>query len=449
MCVQAQNESREFNGYRWYDDGITFTYPLSVAQDARAVFTPATVDTREEVKVIFENYHDDGWLPTGAEIAVLNVTSIQVESSDLAGQLMELANGDEESQLQLTGLLPTLTGAIAQITPLNFQTGSGVRFVTQMTETESATGLAYHFIGITDDNTYLVSATFPVTAVALEDSAISDAEVINALTADAFTPELTTLDTLINSLQMLPPDAFSMTAQTGGNVNDDGVHFSYDASLAYRIEVDHVAPITGQDAEQNMFGVTPGYTLFSFVGYPAVGAGQQPQLFVMPVSEFPDTDQPYGIRIAELQNFLTEKPELHARSMTSNPDNALPILPVMNAAQTIVSQPLYMRFANGEGVRYVAYYSQSAEPISANDLFYVFVGMSDDHQYAVAAIFPLFAGFLPHGRALYNIADIDQFNLNYGTYLEGVLLQTNIMATSAFVPDIQALDNIVKSITLP
>ncbi|QPC83859.1 hypothetical protein G4Y79_05625 [Phototrophicus methaneseepsis] len=445
----AQNDSRDFNGYRWYDDGISFTYPLSVAEDAIARFTPATADTPEEVKVIFQNYHnDEGWLDTGAEISVIPASSLRSDISYFSNLLADFANGIEEAQQQLINPTPGMTSVVAQVAPLDFQTGSGVRFVLEMQDRQGASNISYRFIGMTADDGYLISAIFPFTAMEFKDIAVSDAQSLDILTASDFTPDLTTLDALIGTLSVTPPATMILTTQANGDVSYGGIAFAYDPTLAYRVEVDAVEPITGAEAEQSMFGATPGYTLFSFVGYPTDNIGHQPQMFVMPVSEFPAEDQPYGLRLGELQNFLAAKPELHSRSATSNPDDALPILPILNAAQTIVSQPEYLRFGSGEGVRYIAYYSQSAEPLTANDLFYVYTGLSDDGQYVVSAIFPLFAGFLPQGRTVYEIADIDQFMMNYRTYLDGVLLQINVMDSSAYSPNIQLLDALVASITV-
>ena len=44
IITGAQDEYREFVGYHWYEDGITFRYPLSVAENALTTFIPASGD---------------------------------------------------------------------------------------------------------------------------------------------------------------------------------------------------------------------------------------------------------------------------------------------------------------------------------------------------------------------------------------------------------------------
>jgi hypothetical protein len=152
----------------------------------------------------------------------------------------------------------------------------------------------------------------------------------------------------------------------------------------------------------------------------------------------------YGERLLQLQSLLAEHPQLSA--VAGSKENALPILPIINAAQTLVSQPQYLNFSNGQGVRYITYYSQGVNPITATDLFYTFAGISANGQYVVAAIFPLNAGFLPEPQTANNITDWDSFSLNYQSYLDDVLLQVEEMDGSAYMPQIDLLDTLITSI---
>jgi hypothetical protein len=124
--------------------------------------------------------------------------------------------------------LPLLVSAkeilTARVDYLDFQGGSGVRFLTQ-----SGNGLApvnnsalvYTFQGLTTDGKYYVSAVLPVTHPDLGADTSPDEEMINAITADpgyyasylaertawlnpqpaaSFTPDLDKLDALIRSI---------------------------------------------------------------------------------------------------------------------------------------------------------------------------------------------------------------------------------------------------------
>ena len=439
--VFAQEDNREFTGWQWYDDGISFTYSPSVAENALARFVPASVDAPETVQIVFENYHGDaGWIASGAEIHVMPVSTLPDRLLTLLDTLAVLSDPDAMAQ-QLSQIVQAhdTTVTVSEALSLSFQTGSGIRFISLTQDAMNATNLSYWYLGKTTDNQYLVTAMFPVS--------VSNLNIQTLENSGDFAPSLEALDTVIGSLNITPPDAMFLTSQTNGQVNYQGIQFTYDSTLAYRVEVDAVAPVTGAEAEQTMFGVTPGYQRFTFVGFPAVGSIQPPQLYVMPVSEFPDEQQIYGERLSQLEALLCEHPELSAAADPGG-QNPLPILPVMNAAQTLVSQPDYLDFGNGQGVRYITYYSQGINPVTAADLFYAFAGISANRQYAVAATFPLYAPFLPQGDSANDIANYDDFALNYQTYLDGLLLQIDVMDGNAYQPQIHLLDALIRSISV-
>lgn len=430
LIVVAQNTSREFSGWQGNDDGIHFSYPSSIADNVGARLLPAAINQPERVHLFFENYHGNGqWIETAAFIDVMPSAMLPDELVAFSASLDRLhvsASSDLQNQLGEIVQAGDLPIAVSDAIVLDFQTGFGYRFIAQVEAGGNQFRSSYRYVGKTTDNSYLIMALFPM----------SDNEIDNAL--------LNELDMMIASLSVTSPDSAVLTSQGNGSIDYEGIHFSYDVSLAYRIDVEHIAQITGSDPQNSMFGDMPGYRQFSFIGYPVVGNYQSPYLYVMPVAEFPDSTQIYGQRLLQLQTLLRDRPVLTARAGADQ--IAYPILPVMNAAQTLVSQPQYMRFGNGEGLRYITYYSQSPLPLNATDLFYVYVGLSDDGANVVAAIFPLHVGFLPEGQAVYDIADYEQFAMNYLSYLNGVVLQTNVMSDISFNPQIHLLDEIINSL---
>ncbi len=112
----------------------------------------------------------------------------------------------------------------AQVAYLDFQGGSGVRFVTMYGQAAYPVdnyNIFYTFQGITSDQKYYVSAIFPINHPALPESGdeiIGDDWVgfdenfptyiedtvaqLNTYSADSFTPDLTQLDALIQSIQI-------------------------------------------------------------------------------------------------------------------------------------------------------------------------------------------------------------------------------------------------------
>lgn len=432
MLVVAENSTREFIGWQEHDRGITFNYPHSIADNVGSRLIPAAINQAERVHLFFENYHGNGqWIETGAFIDIMPFSMLTDELTAFSANLdaLQLTTGtDLQNQLEQIVQAGDLPIAVSEAIALNFQSGLGYRFIAQVETGSNQFRSSYRYVGKTSDNNYLIMALFPMSKTEL------DGAMLNYL------------DSMFRSLSLTPPDSVLLTSQTNGNVDYEGIRFSYDASLAYRVDVEHIAQITGTDPQNSMFGDTPGYQQFSFVGYPVVGNYQSPHLYVMPVSEFPDNTQIYGERLLQLQTLLAERPVLNA--VAGDNQNALPIFPVMNAAQTLVSQPQYLRFGNGEGLRYITFYSQSPLPLNATDLFYVYVGLSDDGAYVVAAIFPLHAGFLPEGRAVYDIVDYEQYSIKYQTYLDGILLQANVMSDISFNPQPHLLDELISSLTV-
>jgi hypothetical protein len=105
---------------------------------------------------------------------------------------------------------PMLT---AQVKYLDFKQGSGIRFITYYTQSVSSrtnTTLFYTFQGITKDNKYYISYFSPITTSVLANKADADMVTYLAETQQTlnnttdFTPTLTSLDTMLQSLQLEP-----------------------------------------------------------------------------------------------------------------------------------------------------------------------------------------------------------------------------------------------------
>lgn len=117
---------------------------------------------------------------------------------------------------------------------ISFQNGSGVRFLTEYAQyfaTVNNYDLIYHFQGFTDDGEYYIIAILPVTAPALAETSDFEAvvpvggiafpdindpnvdmqayyasvtDLLNATPSEAFTPALSQLDALIQSMRVNP-----------------------------------------------------------------------------------------------------------------------------------------------------------------------------------------------------------------------------------------------------
>jgi hypothetical protein len=130
----------------------------------------------------------------------------------------------------------------------------------------------------------------------------------------------------------------------------------------------------------------------------------------------------------------------------TNGENDLPYLPLANAAQVFRAQPTYLEFQNGAGVRYLAYYSQSVNPIVEGDIFYTFQGLSDDGSTYISVNFPLLTGVFPDNTPNdFNYAD---FEANYEDFLQDSLAALDGQDESAFSPTLAELDAIIQSLVV-
>jgi hypothetical protein len=122
----------------------------------------------------------------------------------------------------------------SNIQAISFQNGSGVRFLTEYAQYPAPVNnheLIYHFQGFTDDGEYYIVAIFPISVPVLAETSdagavvpaggiaypdinssnpdfqsyyASIADLLNATSPDAFTPSISQLDALIQSMMVAP-----------------------------------------------------------------------------------------------------------------------------------------------------------------------------------------------------------------------------------------------------
>jgi hypothetical protein len=122
----------------------------------------------------------------------------------------------------------------SNIQTISFQNGSGVRFLTEYAQYFAPVNnheLIYHFQGFTDDGEYYIIAIFPITVPVLAETSDAGAvvpavgiaypdindpnaefqgyyasvtDLLNAASPDAFTPSISQLDALIQSMWVAP-----------------------------------------------------------------------------------------------------------------------------------------------------------------------------------------------------------------------------------------------------
>lgn len=219
----------------------------------------------------------------------------------------------------------------------------------------------------------------------------------------------------------------------------DGIGFSYDPSIASNVSL---AVIVGQNMGENaMPGETyPTHHEFTLNNYPVTGSFHSPQILIYPVEDY-SAISPYAAEIInQLKQTLIDRP-------SGRYGNALPFLPLWNAAQIFSAKVAYFNFQNGSGVRYLTTYGQDIYPVNNNHLFYTYQGLTDDGRHYVSAIFPVSHMDLPNegGEA---IDDWQDFEAHWDEYISEGIVWFNEEDPNAFKPSITLLDEIMASLMI-
>jgi putative hemolysin len=221
-------------------EGVSFAYDDSIASNALGEVAPADAfmggdnTTPEHVKFSFEGYPLADTLHH-PQIHVYPVAEFEASSAvaaDAIAGLRDLLAAPPADPMAAdygpAGIpfLPLFNAAQVfhtQVEFLDFQNGSGVRFLTQYDQAYlpiNNNELFYTFQGLTDDGTYYVAAIFPVSNPGLpaDSSGLNEdnyeafiegfqeylgdiASNLNAQDAASFTPSLDSLDALVQSIR--------------------------------------------------------------------------------------------------------------------------------------------------------------------------------------------------------------------------------------------------------
>lgn len=239
------------------------------------------------------------------------------------------------------------------------------------------------------------------------------------------------------------------------DVNFLGATFIFDQSVADSVWAELVPARAAEPGPGMMWG-PPEHIVFTLIAADApqehmpLGQylGSEAQIHIYPVAGLNPEAQPIA---AALQQLLAEQPELSVYEITrpdAGMDQAgLTMLPPSNAQQTLRAQLHYLPFAEGQGIRYLTQLSQGPVPLNNQELFYTFQGLTADGTTYVAAYFPVTLPALPDSGQL--------GEAEYATLMEdwpGYVAQTTAMLngqpTTAFTPDLAALDELISSISV-
>lgn len=475
--VVAQDDIRTFSDLH---NRVSFTFSTQIAQDAVGNWVPATTDPNvptglvpEYTEIAFQNFFEgSGWVKTGQMIYVYPVVTFPSDPNQPYAQaLANLRNvlaarpNVPEGNLPMLPVVTAMPYFHSQVEYVDFAGGSGIRYVTAAgldVSPLSNQAVFYSFQGLTSDEAYYIAAMIPIKTPVLPDvpesmtaeqynqfastfeTYLADITTqLNNLTPQSFVPDLSLLDAAMGTFQINAPDAtfVSPVGVASVPVTYNNITFSYDTAVANRIEVDNIEPFVDTEG-MTMYGSLPGWTEFTFMGYLVASNIERPQIFVYPVDSFPASGSPADTVLAAIQAFLAARAPQAARI---NSGDAIPALPLINAAQVLVAKPQYIDFQNGSGVRFLTVYSQAPIPVTNEWLLYAFVGLTADGRYVIAAQFPVKASVLPDSID-FTTFDFDTFMATYDATMNQTVVSLDTLDVTGYTPDLTRLDALIQSL---
>lgn len=192
-----------------------------------------------------------------------------------------------------------------------------------------------------------------------------------------------------------------------------------------------------------MGGGWSAYTNFTLNSYPLQGTMMPPVIRIFLAEEF------------RLRDPIVNEQMDNLKSILSNPSNSLdnlPVLPIQFAARHFQSQAQVINFQNGSGIRYLTQFDQYPAIVSNQEMFYIFMGLSQDGKYFISAYLPASAAFLPADSNPQTALPVDGIpypsNNEVEIYYATIAEKLNGTAPSAFNPTLSVLDALIQSILI-
>jgi hypothetical protein len=223
-------------------------------------------------------------------------------------------------------------------------------------------------------------------------------------------------------------------------VEFQGTRFEFISFLAGSVWTEIVASLPPNQSAPE-WGGKPEHIRFTFAGERkpdtfqlggGVGLAGHPQIFIYPAQEFSTMSELAKGKIETLQALMEARPPA--------PENEIPLLPLINAAQVFHAQVQYLDFENGSGVRFITHYSQEVVGRLTNkNIFYTFQGLTQDGKYYVAAFFPIAASGLSD--------EVVQEDWEAAqAHLAEDIQHLDSLSSQEFEPDLDILDSLIESL---
>ncbi len=268
--------------------------------------------------------------------------------------------------------------------------------------------------------------------------------IVASLACTIGAPPAPTQPPVQDTAQPAAQDTAVPTALSGTAVSFQNVSFILPSGLASGA-TSALVPAVGEE-ESGPWGVAPEHVEFILTGYPI-----QIGLFEPVVKVYPAQDYAAGNPWAQ-SSLLRLQGILASPNQPLTNDN-LPTIPFNGAAaQQYAAQAKLISFNGGNGVRMVSQYGQFPGPITRDNSFYHYEGLTADGKYMVAILFPVTLPLQstsdnPSADGVVYPADISD-TAGLTAYYQGITDKLNAASVDAFQPSLAQLDALIQSITI-
>lgn len=211
-----------------------------------------------------------------------------------------------------------------------------------------------------------------------------------------------------------------------------------------------VVPAVQPTNESPGWDVAPEHVKFELDNYALYGRFHDPVIRVYPAQEYAAMSGSAKQSMERLQAILTNP-------SAPMEEKALPNIPFFGAGQMMAAQVTRLGFNNGNGVRLIAQYGQAVMPITSDQVFYHFQGLTSDGKYYVIAMLPISHPLLASGPDPTvapppgGVPFPDMMNSDaaaFEAYFQAVANLLNTADPNSFSPALPLLDALVQSITI-
>lgn len=186
-------------------------------------------------------------------------------------------------------------------------------------------------------------------------------------------------------------------------------------------------------------GAMPSHYYFSFNDYVHADSFYTPGIWVIPTENFEGFGSGYDSVPADLGALLAD-------NRIPADDEMIPFLPG-GAGEVFRAQVGRLQFQDGRGFRFITERAQALVPVSNEQLFYTFQGLTWDGEYYIAAILPVRNNIMQQLEEEPDDSIYADGNA-YRSYVDSILADLELVDPDSFTPTIDTLDTLIGSIQI-